>query len=169
MGKNQRGAIVMTPEEVADFIATSRTATMATNGPNGVPHLVAMWYGVLDGKIYVMGGHGGGAPTAVVEIYDPEANAWTQAPPLLAPRMDFTSASDHGRIYVFGGSAAAGLQFDTATGNWLPLAPMMQARTSPASGILNGRLYVSQGAGSTPVATTEEYALPRTVYLAEKN
>ena len=25
---------------------------MATNGPTGIPHLIAMWYGVIDGKIY---------------------------------------------------------------------------------------------------------------------
>ena len=25
---------------------------MATIGPNGMPHLVAMWYGLIDGKIY---------------------------------------------------------------------------------------------------------------------
>ncbi len=52
MGTNQRAAITMTPEEVAAFIVQSRTGTMATNGPTGVPHLIAMWYGVIDGKIY---------------------------------------------------------------------------------------------------------------------
>ena len=29
----------------------SRIATMATIGPSGMPHLVAMWYGVVDGAI----------------------------------------------------------------------------------------------------------------------
>jgi PPOX class probable F420-dependent enzyme len=52
VGKNQRGDIVMTPEEIVEFIDSSRTATMATNGPTGVPHLIAMWYGVIDGKVY---------------------------------------------------------------------------------------------------------------------
>lgn len=52
MGVNQRSQIVMSPEEVAAFVEQSRTVTMATNGPGGFPHLVAMWYGVIDGKIY---------------------------------------------------------------------------------------------------------------------
>ena len=52
MGTNQRAQITMTDEEVTAFIERSRTATMATNGPAGVPHLIAMWYGVVDGKIY---------------------------------------------------------------------------------------------------------------------
>lgn len=52
MGANQRSQIVMSDAEIVTFIDRSRTATMATMGPNGVPHLVAMWYGVIDGKIW---------------------------------------------------------------------------------------------------------------------
>jgi PPOX class probable F420-dependent enzyme len=52
MGTNQRAAITMTEDEITSFLEQSRTATMATNGPNGVPHLIAMWYGLVDGKIY---------------------------------------------------------------------------------------------------------------------
>ncbi|MBJ7386414.1 MAG: PPOX class F420-dependent oxidoreductase, partial [Mycolicibacterium sp.] len=52
MGKNERGKIVMTDEQIAEFIEHSRTATMATVLPNGRPHLVAMWYAVLDGEIW---------------------------------------------------------------------------------------------------------------------
>jgi PPOX class probable F420-dependent enzyme len=51
MGRNQRAQITMSDEEVAAFVERSRTATMATVGPNGMPHLVAMWYGVIDGQI----------------------------------------------------------------------------------------------------------------------
>ena len=52
-GSNQRRQIVMTDEEIADFVARSRTGTMATVGLDGQPHLVAMWYAVLDGDIWV--------------------------------------------------------------------------------------------------------------------
>jgi PPOX class probable F420-dependent enzyme len=52
MGTNQRRQIEMTEDEVADFVERSRTATMATIGPSGVPHLVAMWYAVVDGHIW---------------------------------------------------------------------------------------------------------------------
>ncbi len=51
MGVNQRAQIRMTDEEVATFLERSRTATIATIGPDGFPHLVAMWYGLLDGKV----------------------------------------------------------------------------------------------------------------------
>jgi PPOX class probable F420-dependent enzyme len=52
MGTNQRAQITMTPEEISEFIEHSRTCTMATVGPKGTPHLVAMWYAVVDGQIW---------------------------------------------------------------------------------------------------------------------
>lgn len=52
MGTNQRSQITMNDDEIAEFINRSRTATMATVGPNGTPHLVAMWYAVIDGQIW---------------------------------------------------------------------------------------------------------------------
>src|SRR3954453_5863692 len=42
----------MTDDEIAQFIERSRTATMATVLPDGRPHLVAMWYAVLDGELW---------------------------------------------------------------------------------------------------------------------
>ncbi|MBK1783374.1 pyridoxamine 5'-phosphate oxidase family protein [Prauserella cavernicola] len=53
MGTNQRAQVTMTAEEVDDFLRRSRTATLATVGPGGVPHLVAMWYGYRDGALYL--------------------------------------------------------------------------------------------------------------------
>jgi PPOX class probable F420-dependent enzyme len=52
MGTNQRAQITMTDDEIAAFVAQQRTATMATIGPTGMPHLVAMWFAVLDGQIW---------------------------------------------------------------------------------------------------------------------
>ncbi|ULN47878.1 PPOX class F420-dependent oxidoreductase [Mycolicibacterium goodii] len=52
MGRNERAKIVMSDEEIAEFVERSRTATMATVLPNGRPHLVAMWYAVLDGEVW---------------------------------------------------------------------------------------------------------------------
>jgi PPOX class probable F420-dependent enzyme len=51
MGTNQRSQIEMTDDEITTFVEQSRTATMATIGKTGMPHLVAMWYAVVDGDI----------------------------------------------------------------------------------------------------------------------
>jgi PPOX class probable F420-dependent enzyme len=53
MGTNQRAQIVMSEAEIADFVARSRTGTLATIGRDGQPHLTAMWYGVVDGEIWL--------------------------------------------------------------------------------------------------------------------
>ena len=53
MGRNQRGQIVMSTDEITDFVNRSRTGTLATVGSDGQPHLVAMWYGVIDGEIWL--------------------------------------------------------------------------------------------------------------------
>lgn len=53
MGSKQRSQIVMTDDEITEFVARSRTGTMATVGAHAQPHLVAMWYGVIDGEIWV--------------------------------------------------------------------------------------------------------------------
>jgi PPOX class probable F420-dependent enzyme len=52
MGTNQRSQIQLTDEEIAAFVAQSRTATMATVGADGQPHLVAMWFAVIDGQLW---------------------------------------------------------------------------------------------------------------------
>jgi PPOX class probable F420-dependent enzyme len=53
MGANQRAQIVMSEAEITDFVNNSRTGTLATIGPDGQPHLTAMWYGVVDGEIWL--------------------------------------------------------------------------------------------------------------------
>lgn len=52
MGVNQRSQIVMSQREITEFVEQSRTATLATTGADGGIHLVAMWYGVVDGEIW---------------------------------------------------------------------------------------------------------------------
>jgi PPOX class probable F420-dependent enzyme len=52
MGTNQRAQITMSDSEIATFLVQQRVATMATVGPAGLPHLVAMWYAVIDGVIW---------------------------------------------------------------------------------------------------------------------
>jgi len=52
MGVNQRAQIVMSDAEITDFLQRSRIATLATIGPNGTPHLIAMWYALIDGELW---------------------------------------------------------------------------------------------------------------------
>jgi PPOX class probable F420-dependent enzyme len=51
MGVNQRANIVLSDEEIQDLLAGTRSATLASVGPTGQPHLVAMWFAVIDGDV----------------------------------------------------------------------------------------------------------------------
>jgi PPOX class probable F420-dependent enzyme len=51
VGANQRAEIVLSDEEIQDFLAGSRSITLASVGPTGQPHLVAMWFALIDGDI----------------------------------------------------------------------------------------------------------------------
>ena len=45
---SRRGSIKMDPEEVQAFLEEQKTVTCATNGRDGFPHLMPLWY-VLRG------------------------------------------------------------------------------------------------------------------------
>ena len=48
---SRRSAIAFTPEEQDAFLKDGWTIQIASMGPKGYPHLVAMWYGFLDGDL----------------------------------------------------------------------------------------------------------------------
>ena len=47
----QRDRVAMAPEEAAAFLEASRKVQLATINRDGTPHLVTMYYVMLDGKI----------------------------------------------------------------------------------------------------------------------
>ena len=51
-GINQRAQITLDSVEIAEMLAGIRSLTMASIGPDGQPHLVAMWFALLDGEIW---------------------------------------------------------------------------------------------------------------------
>jgi PPOX class probable F420-dependent enzyme len=48
---NQRDSIKMTSEQALAYLSAHHSCALATNGHDGYPHLVAMWYTVKDGAI----------------------------------------------------------------------------------------------------------------------
>ena len=50
---NQRAQIVMSDDEIDTFLTQQRSSTIATIGPKGQVHLVAMWYAWLDGHVWL--------------------------------------------------------------------------------------------------------------------
>ena len=49
---SRRDAIKMTPEEAQAFLEQERTVTCATNGRDGFPHLMPLWYVLRAGRLW---------------------------------------------------------------------------------------------------------------------
>ena len=49
---SRRDLIKMTEEEVAAFLDEQKTVICATNGRDGWPHLMPLWYVVRDGRVW---------------------------------------------------------------------------------------------------------------------
>jgi general stress protein 26 len=47
----QRDKVAMTAEEVSELLASQHKVQLATNGHDGFPHLVTMYYALVDGLI----------------------------------------------------------------------------------------------------------------------
>jgi len=47
---SRRDQVKMTAAEVAGYLDEQRVLNVATNGPTGHPHVVAMWYAMVDGR-----------------------------------------------------------------------------------------------------------------------
>jgi len=50
---NIRSEIALSNEEIRDFLERSKTVIMGTLNHDGWPHLVPMWYSVVDGLIHM--------------------------------------------------------------------------------------------------------------------
>lgn len=120
-----------------------------------------MFGGIVDGKIYVIGGRLGpsfiGAATNVdiVEQYDPEADKWgAPQPRMLTPRSGGGSGVYNGRIYVAGGeqqdhrmfAAFRALEmFDPKAQIWTPMPLMPTPRHGFAAAFIGNRFHIISG------------------------
>lgn len=117
--------------------------------------------GVVDGKIYVIGGRVGAAfiglasDISVVEEYDPAGDQWS-GPRARMPyaRSALGSAVYNGKIYVAGGeyqdphmmaTFRAVEAYDTATNTWTEMPPLPVSRHGLAVGIIGSHLHVVGG------------------------
>jgi len=124
---------------------------------------------VVDGILYVMGGHYPDADTALrtVWAYDPLVDSWTRKADLPTARHFLAAAAVDGIIYVVGGTGAGVpgasvlpvAAYDPKTDTWTNGANMLTGRATLAACAVDGVIYAIGGAldSSTQVATVEAY------------
>ncbi|BAY08442.1 malectin domain-containing carbohydrate-binding protein [Calothrix sp. NIES-2098] len=104
---------------------------------------------VFNGKLYLLGGLGGGA-NGKVQIYDPTTNKWSLGADMPFAAGSSSSAVISGEIYVAGGIVSSATtnkvaKYNPTTNTWTMLAPMKQGLNHSASGTDGSKLYVFGG------------------------
>ena len=108
----------------------------------------------MGGEIWLIGGAADGAASALVDVYDPQAETWRAGPALPQPRAGHAAAEIDGVVHVFGGRSAdmrrtLGDHLELADGAWREGAPMPAARTEAAAATLDGEIWlIGGGAGA---------------------
>jgi N-acetylneuraminic acid mutarotase len=125
--------------------------------------------GVVNGKIYAMGGIDGvtgTTPTRVVEEYDPTTNAWRTRSPMPTPRGGCSAATVNGKVYVIGGytgsisSLSTVEVYDPATDTWAHVTYMHALKCNAGTIAVNNKIYVFGGmtaATGGTIPTVEVY------------
>jgi len=149
----------------ARVLGTNDVYDPATNkwesrNPMSVPRNHA-FSGVVNGKIYVIGGRTGQAfilsatNTDVVEAYDPASNMWSMPKERMpTARSGGASGTDGRRIYVAGGEVTtselvgafrAVEAYDPATNSWMTMPSMPMPRHGVAGAVINNRFHLVSG------------------------
>ena len=108
---------------------------------------------VLDGKLYVAGGHINFTASSSVERYDLTTKAWEVVAPMVTPRENHALAVLDGKLDAVGGYSddddllSSVERYDPATDAWEAVAPMATARRFHAVAVLDGKLYAVGGVG----------------------
>ena len=126
--------------------------------------------GVVDGKIYVIGGtnniYGWADYWSTVWEYDPATDTWTPKADMPDGRARLCASVVDGKIYAIGGSPhrdsdiATVEMYDSSTDTWIRKADMPRARCFLSASAVNGKIYVIGGKiypSETMVSTVEVY------------
>jgi len=116
------------------------------------------------GLIYVPGGLDAASTVRdVLEVYDPQADAWATRAPLPAPRCSYAIAPVEGGFVVLGGwdgqrYVGTVYRYDAAADRWHEAAPMRIPRGHAAAAEWGGRVYVVGGYdGATEYGLCESF------------
>lgn len=113
----------------------------------------ALAIGVIEDKIYAVGGEATGA-TGELNVYDPKTNTWRTLSPMPTPREHIAAGVINGKLYVAGGRRPGNFTLDTLeeydplTDSWRSRSPMPTGRSGIAGAVFNNRLYIFGGEGN---------------------
>lgn len=110
--------------------------------------------GVLDGKVYAVGGSDGSLRLSSVESFDATTNFWSFVAPMSTCRSGVGVGVLGGAMYAAGGYDGRSClntveRFDLDKNLWSPVAQMSTRRSFPGVAVFNGKLYIFGGNDGT--------------------
>ena len=131
--------------------ATDRWASKAPL-PVGLHHV---GIGVIDGRLYVIGGYAKSGftvwnPVATVYAYDPATDSWNERAPMPTARGALSVTEHDGKLYAIGGydrkaNASAVEVYDPVRNIWTTGASLPTARDHLATATVAGKIYAIGG------------------------
>ncbi len=121
----------------------------------------------LETGLLVPGGcDANGKPSAVVHLYAPETDTWTEVAPLPQPLCAYALTVYGGRAYLFGGWNGKTYQavtyiYDAAANTWSEAPPPAEARGFGAAAALADRIFYVGGYDDRREWATCEVYLPK--------
>ncbi len=113
---------------------------------------------VIDGKLYLFGGLGGGS-AGRVQIYNPTTNSWTLGAAAPYAAGSVSTALIGGKVYMAGGivgntTVATAAVYNPITDTWESIAPMPAGRNHTAAGTEGQKFYIFGGRTGGNVVST---------------
>ena len=110
--------------------------------------------GVLDGKVYAVGGSDGSLRLSTVECFDPATQFWTYVAPLSTCRSGVAVGVMGGAMYAAGGYDGRSClntveRFDLEKNVWVTVAQMSSRRSFPGVAVFGDKLYTFGGNDGT--------------------
>lgn len=110
--------------------------------------------GVLEGKVYAVGGSDGSLRLSSVECFDPSTNFWSFVAPMGTCRSGVGVGVLGGAMYAAGGYDGRSClntveRYDPDKNLWTTIASMSTRRSFPGVAVFEGKLYVFGGNDGT--------------------
>ncbi len=114
--------------------------------------------GLVNGKIYLVGGNSPSAVVTQVDIYDPATNSWTSGTPMPKGLLQISGATLGTNIYVMGGLTPSGTQYaysqstlvyDALTNAWTEINPAPYAPDLGCATAAGGSIFLTGGRTSS--------------------
>jgi N-acetylneuraminic acid mutarotase/DNA-binding transcriptional ArsR family regulator len=122
--------------------------------------------GVVNDKIYVIGGHPYGSVKVTIDdvsVYDPATDEWHSKQPMPSSLAWFGTAVYQNKIYVIGGAWGLGGSekngvwvYDPVANMWTSKTSMPTARGGIQANVVDGKIYVIGGSAADSVLDVNE-------------